>query len=887
MRMNWKKIVLGLLGSVLGLCLLLTGGLYLFKDKIIARVVEAANEQLNTKVQVKKIDLTFWKTFPNLSIEFDQIFIQDTYPDATDIDTLFYTDKLRLRMNPIKAIQKEYVIDQIDVYPGTLQIKVNEAGEGNYNIFKEKEDKTESSPVDVDLNKIILDNIRFKYDDKSINQCYATDLLHTELEADFSKSIFTVHAVSDQILREIRVGNMNFIRDRKASMNVNVAVNQNTGSITIPSSKIFVDNLPFLFEGFIRPDSLQFKVDAANISLGDVAKNLNLKEVDQVAKYSGKGNISFHFLVEDDRLTPEAPVLECQFGVKNGQLLEPTQKIKINDIQVKGEFSNRGGEKKEHLTIQQFDFKTISGPFSGKLKVTEFNAPRYVGTLNGVLALGMIQSLYPIAYVDRMTGTMDIHSQFDLKTNLSDNGKWNIHPNLLMVQSVLNNASIKLAQDERLYEQINGAIDLNSSRAHVRDLTVKVKQSDITVNGTASNFIDFINDKGNIDIAMDLRSKRLNFMDFYTETAVAQQTGTPQPVSNQPRQYIFPHNMIGNIQLHVGTVDFRGHHFESVGGNVRLNNRIMDFTNIQFRTSGSTISGSLRMEERTPELFYSSMQFAGNGIDMQRILKDWNNFDQDVIRSEHLSGTAHVQLKLTAPFDMRTGINYKNIQSSIYLKVVDGRLKNVEALKEVSKSMKTPAAHLAIGKKNVEAIGNRLNDIQFKTFENTIEISNGIVRLPNMTIENSVMNIQLNATHDFDNNIDYRFGFRFRDLKTDRDSEFGNVIDDGTGLLVFLKMYGNLSNPKFAWDKEAKKLNTKEYNKQEKENLKSMLKSDLGLFKKDSTVKKMETKTAPRETVTLDDGQDDTPAKKKEKGKVGKFFEKLKNEEEQKKVTYE
>lgn len=876
-----------MVGSLVGLVVLISGGLYLFKDKIIAVVVSAANEQLNTKVQVKKIDLTFWKTFPNLSIEFDHIFIQDTYPEATAVDTLFYTEKLRLRMNPIKALQRNYTIDQIDLYPGTLQIKVNEQGEGNYSIFKEKEDKGESAPVDIDLKKIFIDQLRFKYDDKSINQCYATDLQKMELEGDFTQSIFTIHAKADQVVREIRVGNINFVRDKNAQMDINISVNQNTGSIHIPQSTIFIEQLPFYFQGFVRPDSLQFKVDANNIGLVDIARNLNIKEVDNVKKYSGKGQVSFHFLVEDDRINEAAPVLECQFGVKNGELIEPTQKVKISNIQVNGEFTNRGGSKKEHLTVHQFDFSTVSGPFKGNLKVTEFNAPRYVGKLNGVLALGMIQSIYPLAYVDRMTGTMDIQSQFDLKTQLGPNDKWQVNPNLLVVQSILKNASIKLQNDERLYEQINGAIDLNSTRAHVQDLTVRVKNSDLTVNGTASNFIDFINDKGNIDIAMNLRSRRLTFMDFYTETAVAQQTGKPSTVNTAPRQYIFPHNMVGNIQLSIGTVDFRGHLFENASGNVRLSNRVMDFSSIQFKTSGAHIAGNLKIEERSPEFFHSTMQFGGSGIDMQRILKDWNNFDQEVIRSEHLSGTAQVQMKLTAPFDMRNGINYKNIQSTIYLKVMDGRLKNVEALKEVSKSMKTPAAHLVIGKKNVESIGNRLNDIQFKTFENTIEINNGLIRLPNMSIENTVMNIQLNATHDFDNNIDYRFGFRFRDLKTNKDSEFGNVVDDGTGLLVFLKMYGNLANPQFAWDKEAKKQNTKEYNQQEKENLKSMLKSDLGLFKKDSTVKKMETKVAPRETVILDDGKEEEPAKKKEKGKVGKFFEKLKNEDEQKKVTYE
>ncbi len=881
MNWNWKKIALWVFGVLFGIVVLLTGGLFLFKDKIIGVVVTAVNDQLNTKVDVKKIDLTFWRTFPDLSIEFDHLFIKDTYPEATDIDTLFYTEKLRLRLNPIKALKKEYTVDQIDLYPGVLHLKVNERGEGNYAVFKSKDSTTSSSTFDIQLKKIFIKELRFKYDDKSINQSYATDLLNTELEGDFTKSVFTVHAKSEQIVREIRVGNLNVIRNRNAMLDITVQVNQTTGSIIIPQSTIFVDQLPFQFQGFVREDSLQFKVNAQNLSLTDVARNLNIQEAGKVSEYAGKGKVTFDFLIEDDRLNDVAPVLECQFGVKNGELFEPTQKIKIKDINIDGEFSNRGGSAKEHLTVRTFAFNTASGPFNGALKITEFNNPRYTGKLHGVISLGMLQTIYPIAYVSKMGGTMDIDSQFDLKTFKDNKGKLQIDPKIIMVQSVLQNASIQLQQDERLYEQINGAIDLNATRANVRDLSVKVKNSDLTVNGTASNLIAFLNDKANLDVAMALQSRRINFLDFYTETAVAQkndkETNKPQ---TSTRQNIFPHNIVGAISLKIGTVDFRSHLFENVSGTVQLNNRTLDFSSIQFKTSGAQINGSLKLEERSPEFFQTSMRFTGNNIDLSRLLKDWNNFDQNIIKSENITGNAQVNLQLNAPFDMRTGINHKNIHSTIQLRLIDGRLKGVEVFDEITKNLKTPATNLAIGKLNVDDIGNRLKDIQFKTIENTIEIANGIIRIPNMVIENSLMNIKWSGTHDFDNNIDYHFGFRFRDLKRDITSEFGNVVDDETGVLVFLRMYGNLSHPKFTWDKEAKKQSTQEYNKQEKENIKSMLKTDLGLFKKDSTVKKVETKTAPRETVIIDDGKDEIEVKKKEKGKVGKFFEKLKNESE-------
>ncbi|MGS7457676.1 hypothetical protein, partial [Mycobacterium tuberculosis] len=77
--------------------------------------------------------------FPNLSLDFNEVFIQDAYPNSTELDTLLYTEQIRLKFNPIDIWKENYHVKKIDIQPGTLQLKVNKKGKVNYDIFKESE----------------------------------------------------------------------------------------------------------------------------------------------------------------------------------------------------------------------------------------------------------------------------------------------------------------------------------------------------------------------------------------------------------------------------------------------------------------------------------------------------------------------------------------------------------------------------------------------------------------------------------------------------------------------------------------------------------------------------------------------------------------------------
>ena len=119
------------------------------------------------------------------------------------------------------------------------------------------------------------------------------------------------------------------------------------------------------------------------------------------------------------------------------------------------------------------------------------------------------------------------------------------------------------------------------------------------------------------------------------------------------------------------------------------------------------------------------------------------------------------------------------------------------------------------------------------------------------------MEIAVSGWQHFDESLEYRFEFDFKDLKAKkRDSEFGEIVEDGVSSRLFLKMFGTLSDLKFTWDTEAKKAYKKEQNEQEKASVKSMLKSEFGLFKKDTTVGDYQQNEKVRERISIDCGED-------------------------------
>ncbi|MDG1148609.1 MAG: AsmA-like C-terminal region-containing protein [Crocinitomicaceae bacterium] len=838
------RIAIWFSGILIGLLLLITGGLYLFKDDICNVVIEQVNKKLKAKVSVADVNLAFWGSFPSLSVDFDEVFIQDSYEGSTELDTLLYSDRIRLKLNPLDIWRENYTVKSIEVSSGTLQLRVNQDGINNYDVLKEDTLETGQSDIELNLDRVEFADFRFNYTNAVTNQEYRTKAHSLSLKGAFSTSVFATSAVSDLHIIAARSGNVTLVKNQPAKLNIVVNVNQDSSTISIPRSTISIANLPFDFEGNIGDSGFTFNLRGKNISIQDVANSLAVEQTADVKDFSGQGLLLFDLHLSGDD-NPNQPInVTCDFSVADGMLNNSTGGVALKKLKLEGNYSNRGGASKEHLDLKNISFQTKGGSFKGNLRITQFEKPLFSGNTNGFIDLSVLHALFRVPSVDVLTGAVNVHTRFIVQGRPAESGTMEYHIKKCEGDLKMENVNCSVIDDKRLFESINGLVYLRNNEAGLENVSLNIGQSDFLVNGVFKNVVDYFSGAGDLAANIELVGKQIKIEDLGTDEQ--------EEVFVRERQFVLPNNIKGTVFLDVGSLSYQGHKFDRLKGNMTISGRRIYFPQASVRNGGADVLGSLTIEERAPEIMTISSQLISKNINFKCLFKEWNNFQQDVIKSNNIEGLAQVKLKFNAPFDLRSGIISKAIRAQADVQVDQGRLKNVKTFDEIIQSVNSSNGLKAfLGKENILQFSKKLQDLTFSQLKNTLIIQDGALTIPSMSIVSSALEMNVSGRHTSNHEIDYRFGFRLRDLKQKKDSEFGDVVDDGSGIHVFMRMHGNLDDPIVEWDKQSRKAMSKENRAAEKETVKSMLKAEFGLYQNDTTVKGYIKPDLPKEELII------------------------------------
>ena len=880
MKRRLLKIGIWFFGILLGIFLLISAGLYFFKDEICDYVISEVNQHLKAKVKVAEVDLAFWGSFPNLSVDFNEVFIQDSYTSSTNKDTLLFTDRIRLKFNPMDIWNEKYNVKEIEVSPGTVKLKINSKGENNYDILKESTDTT-NSKFKLNLEKVIFEKIRFSFKNKVSDQSYSTFIKDLDLAGAFSDTKFTLKSKSNLHVHHARSGSIALISNRSARFDLSILVNQQTNTFEIPQAVVYVANLPFNLKGKVTPEDLNFRIHAKNLNLDDVVNNIAHSSVQNVKNWSGKGIVFFDARIIGKTTSNEAPETNCSFGIRSGSLLEPSKNLSIKNIQLKGRYSNEGGIAKEFIKLSNVSFTTEGGPFTGEVLMTNFISPIYQGTAKGNLDLTFAHSLFSFPEVDEIKGNVDVNSEFNIQA-ITDSATTKYDIRKCEGDLLLKNVSLKMLEDKRLFREIGGSIYLRNDEIGLDEINLKVGTSDLNVDGVFKNIVGFLDNKNKLDVNVEVRSNFIDVQDLSTETKAEQ--------IKDGKNWILPTNLAGIVSLKTGEIKYEKHRFKKFIGELDIEERALYFSNVTVQNANADIRGIVTIEEKSPEIFTITTKLASDNIEFKPLFREWDNFDQTIISEDNIFGRAHVLLDFSAPFDLQNGVNKNAIVSKVQLKILEGRLKNVSTFKSITESLKTSSAKYVLRKNNINDFEKKLLDLKFETLENTLFIRNGQLEIPSMIIHSSALDMELVGRHGFDSKIDYRFAFRYREVKTQKSQdEFGTIIDDGSGIKIFIKMTGTSDKPIIEWDQEAKKEQAKENREAAKADAKSIFKTEFGLFKNDTTVKIYQPEKQPKEELHMEFGpakkEEPTldPKKEKKDSKINNTLKKWKEEAEKEK----
>lgn len=873
------------MSTLLSLVLIISILLAVYRDEIIQYAVKEINKKLKAPVEVEEIDLTFWSTFPNLSIDFNHVFIRDALPNSSRADTLLAADQVRLLFNPIDVWNEDYTVQQFQLKNANVYLKVNEKSQVNYDILKPSKEVGGNEHFEVKLKSIELDHVQFGYTNSLSSQAYRSRIYQAHITGNLSDKAFTMHTESNLQLQEIRNGKVPFVVNQPAQTSCDVNVNTTNNTITINNGNLSLAGLPFQFSVAIDSTNVHTEVRSKALQLDDVANKLTAKAVEDVKKFKGNGKVHFSLVVDNSLAADAFPKIDCSFGIAGGTLTEPQYGITLNGITLEGTYNTLKGRGNEILSLKNARFNSPSGPFNGHCTITQFDAPNYVGAANGTIQLAMLHALFRLPGIQEIAGNLAIQTKFNLQTELLPNNQSVVVVKEGSGSLELQQVNMQLNNDSRKFKQINGLCLVNQTEASFSNLRVQLGSSDLALSGVCSNLDQFLQDRAALQFEVTADSKNIHLDDFNNTVPT---TGESAPQEG----FVLPVNMKGSAVIDVAKLRMNQHDFTQLHGDLSLYERTIVLKRLAGKSAGVGVQGSLTVVEEKPEKFMVQSSLTANDIHFKPLFKEWNNFDQSVITSDNISGKAQAILDFKAPFDLQQGVIKEGIVAQIQLKVQNGALKNVQTFKDLTADLKTPQTRLILKPEEVDALSGKLNDIRFQTLENTIYIKNSQLIIPKMDILSSALDITTEGIHGFDNSIDYRFSFRLRELKMQRnESEFGEVIDDETGMKVFVRMHGTLDNPIIEWDKSGRKQQAQANRQAAMNDAKSILKQEFGLFKKDSTVKFYQPKTAPpREELIIQFGEEEQrnpvqekEEKKQKQRKINDAIDRMKKQQEQNK----
>ena len=891
---KWAKRLLAGIGIFIALLFGITALIiYLYEDEIKQYAVEELNKNLAVPVAVEEIELTLFSQFPSASLRFNKLFISDT----ANNDTLMYAEHLYMNFNFWEMVGGGYTVNEVKAEKSVIKLHIDSLGNENYRILKEDSLDKNKAKFSFALQEVSFDKIKLSFSNHSTKQYYSINSESINFTGNFSQSDYELSATSNFYINQLKSNSIKYVENKNAAANIVLKIHTDSSLYQLKKAEFSIEDLLFDINGKYtnNKDSsfMNLNIKGRNIDLQTAFSIFPKEYFEALSKYKASGMVVFETTIEGVISKDSSPRIVSDFTLQDGSLTEKQTGAHLNKLSLEGHFESRNKNNQEEITFKNINGLLEKGKIKGNVLVSNFKNPSVKANLSGNLSMAKIKQFINSENIENLNGSALFQVEFAGIFNAANGAKPKIKTSNGFIK--IENVSLKTKTSHLAFTELNGSLSLKKNDAAFSDLTGSVLSSQFKADGIIKNIIPFLLfEEEQLVIETDFRSKSVSLNEIME--------GPTTSLSKESIPLNFPDNINFNLKSHIGELTYGKFKATNLKGIVTYEKKKLVAKNITFKANKGTYVVSSEMEQTNINSFFWTIDGTANKIDIQNFFIEFNDFGQNFLTHKNIKGKATIEVSLATVIDGNMNIDMDRLYSVAKFSIQKGELIDQPALLDI-------ADYFAANKIVNTVIDNKLlkkkiKHVKFANLDNNIIIDKGEIQIPQMTLSTNVMDLNISGIHGFDDNVDYHLNFRLNDVlvKNKNQDEFGPIKDDGLGVKLFLHMYGNLSDLKFKLDKTEKKTARKAAIQEEKKELKSILKQEFGLFKKDSTIQapvEEETKTTfevewdefdNEPDVSTEKGTDKKEEKKK-KGKnkgLNKFLKKLGvEEEENKKVEIE
>lgn len=806
------------------LSLLATGMLMgvVFGDKIKQLAINELNKRLATEVAVNgSIDFSVLSNFPSASITFHEVTLKESLPAKED---LLRCDKISLLFNIWDIFKGEYSMKKVIVANGFLHLLITEEGNSNYNIFKDAGNAS-ANDFSIKVEEAIFTNVLLQYDDNRSNRHFVFDISQSVLSGDFTSDDFLLSIQTDFISQHCNIDNIDYLPNRKIGINAVLQVDLASGSYLINETSVEIESNRFELSGKITNHAAGNETDlnfsGTQLKLEELATLLPEKYAARIAHFKSAGTIKMEGKIKGLVSEQTEPHVEITFGVSEGTFSHDKMKEPIKRVNLEGTFSNGASNSMATSTFRLHNFSASfdENIVKGMVLLRNFNDPYLEMNLDGEVNLELIKPLFPSTYINELKGSLTFR-QFYFKGAVKELTQTKQMENLDAGGS-FSLADVTIATNKTTYDQLLGKFDIRNNQIIINQLSFNARESDLNFTGSINNFIpyllgslnDSIKHKHKIGLDILLTSRSLSWFDLVGETVHASQPAdepAPDYYAIPSLFYLFTGSVSGKIEK----FQYDRFNAEDVHGNILFLGNTIYFNDFGMNAEKGSVVANGKLDIANMKRNRLEMTASLDKLDITQLFYEFNNFGQTTLTDKNLKGLITSSLALEATWDEKI-FNKSKLYAIADVTIDNGELNNFDPMLALARFVKL----------------SELKNIRFSKLQNQVEIRNQKIFIPQMQIFTNALNLQLSGTHSFENIIDYKIQLNLLKLLTakfEKSSGSNAQFDKSTeGFLnLYLTMTGPADSPLIRYDKKAVKEKIAEDLKQEKNELKAVLKKE-------------------------------------------------------------
>lgn len=749
-------ILLLVFGSVAGYFLL-------NKEKVIRAVVQQLNQKLQVPVEVNTIDVSL-RHFPQLSIVFTDVKCKEATVEASDY--LFAAKRVYFNFSLTDVLFSRYYINEIQLEKGEITIKFFENGTHNFQIFKE-DSSTDETPFNID--KLSVKDIVFRYSDFR-EKIFLTQTIHQALiHSKFGKkNLHTGSWIATNI--SFKFEDFHLEEEIQHKADFDISIDKENTLLALKNSSI--DGISYTLNytanntnkevKFSVPEQKFFSSNIVRTLVYRITSDFQLKNDKTTVNILGKSN------GEKWKFSGDFSTAIKHFNYRNG-------KYNAEQILCDGNFDFENKEKYT-VALKSLSVKQGAATCTGNVYTSkEKNKTLYGGNLS----LSTTPSdLAVLAGISHLTGSGILKADLEFKHQIKASAtkdKARIIPEKFSCTLVSDNLTLNYGFNN---------IFLPSIHWHISDERMVLKQhseingrklyADLLVSGFTNWLLkdEMLSAEGSV------------FIDHYDENfwkSDLKEPNTPGPLS-------LIQSLKLKLDLEIGKYIADQLVCEQIKVSVvKYTEDYINIENLQMNVLGGSVifKGRLATQNSTalPILLNGTAEL--NKIDLSRLLQSFNDFDQHELTHKNLYGKLSGTIQFSIPIDGKFDPDFRKINAQSNVRVTNGRLYNFAPIEALSRFA------------DIE----ELKDIRFEELTNKLVIENQMIHIPQFSVRSNALDLILEGTHTFDNEVDYKVGLNLSDIvyqKRKRKTSINELIfeEDRDGAKLWIRISGNITSPK-------------------------------------------------------------------------------------------